>query len=136
MKEEKSKKGHKTCCVVRQLRKEKHGGSFLLSPANESTRPQTKRHPSRLSTEAQGHVSLNTTTSDRRLQGGNPPPGLPLAKINTMHLTAAINHEAGIPNSPKPFQLRIDKDQNVMVASTPSAAIEKALETLRKVNVG
>ncbi|KAL1484119.1 hypothetical protein MTO96_050098 [Rhipicephalus appendiculatus] len=53
-----------------------------------------------------------------------------------MHLTAAIAREAGIPNSPKPFQLRIDKEQNVIVASTPSPAIEKALETLQKISVG
>ncbi|KAL1474092.1 hypothetical protein MTO96_038250 [Rhipicephalus appendiculatus] len=40
------------------------------------------------------------------------------------------------PNSPKPFQLHIDKEQNVIVASTPSLAIEKALETLQKISVG
>ncbi|KAH7983241.1 hypothetical protein HPB52_010411 [Rhipicephalus sanguineus] len=68
--------------------------------------------------------------------GFRPRNGLSLAKINPMHPTAAIAREAGIPNNPKPFQLRIDKEQNVIVASTPSPAIEKALETLQKNNVG
>ncbi|KAH7977238.1 hypothetical protein HPB49_000080 [Dermacentor silvarum] len=68
--------------------------------------------------------------------GIRPRNGLPLAKINPMHLTTAIAREAGIPNSPSPFQLRIDKEQNVIVVSAPSPAIEKALETLQKISVG
>ncbi|KAH7959108.1 hypothetical protein HPB49_008310 [Dermacentor silvarum] len=68
--------------------------------------------------------------------GIRPRNGLPLTKINPMHLTTAIAREAGIPNSPSPFQLRIDEEQNVIVVSTPSPAMEKALETLQKITVG
>ncbi|KAH7983687.1 hypothetical protein HPB52_013517 [Rhipicephalus sanguineus] len=54
--------------------------------------------------------------------GIRPRNGLSLAKINPMHLTAAIARKAGIPNNPKPFQLRIDEEQNDIVASTPPPA--------------
>ncbi|KAL1479081.1 hypothetical protein MTO96_052158 [Rhipicephalus appendiculatus] len=65
-----------------------------------------------------------------------PRSGRPLAKINSIIVTATIAYEAGIRNSLKRFQLRFEKEQNVIVASTLSHAIENALETLQKINAG
>ncbi|KAH9371040.1 hypothetical protein HPB48_003986 [Haemaphysalis longicornis] len=67
--------------------------------------------------------------------GIRPRNGLQLSRADPISLTASIAREIGLPTLPAPFQLHVGAEQNVIVVSTPSPAVARALESLQKIVV-